>query len=130
ADRRGRATAHEMLAKIALARRDAEAARAEAALARDADPPLPLPAYVEGRLLYDQGRYADAVPLFTDAAAALKKNAAAALKKNGPQVFELHFYAADTLSRLGRYDEAQAEFLEELKWFPQNTRARAGLALA
>ena len=122
ADRRGRATAHEMLAKIALARRDAEAARAEAALARDADPPLPLPAYVEGRLLYDQGRYADAVPLFTDAAAALKKN--------GPQIFELHFHAADTLSRLGRYDEAQAEFLEELKSFPQNTRARAGLAMA
>jgi Tfp pilus assembly protein PilF len=28
-----------------------------------------------------------------------------------------------------RYAEAEAEFLEELKSFPQNTRARAGLAM-
>ena len=42
---------------------------------------------------------------------------------------DLHFYTADTLGRLERYPEAEAEFLEELKYFPQNTRARAGLAM-
>jgi arylsulfatase A-like enzyme/Tfp pilus assembly protein PilF len=121
-DRRGRASAHEMLARIALARHDADEARAEATRAREADPAMPLPGYIDGRLLYDQGRYADALPLFSDAIAELKKNGSL-------QIAELHFYAADTLDRLERYDEAVPEFLEELKYFPQNTRARAGLAM-
>jgi tetratricopeptide (TPR) repeat protein len=116
-----RAGAHEMLAKIALARRDTEAAREEAGLAREADPTLPLPIYIDARLLYDQGRYADALPLF--------ENAVAELKKSTLQITELHFYTADTLARLEHYDEAEAEFLEELKYFPQNIRARAGLAM-
>jgi arylsulfatase A-like enzyme/Tfp pilus assembly protein PilF len=120
-DRRARASAHEMLAKIALARHDPDAARDEAALAREADPTLPLPIYIDARLLYDQGKYADALPLFEAAIAELKKSTL--------QITELHFYAADTLGRLERYEEAEAEFLEELKYFPQNTRARAGLAM-
>src|SRR6185503_19625131 len=122
ADKRSRASAHEMLAKIALARRDTEAARAEATAARDADPTLPLPLYIEGRLLYDQGKYADALPLFNQAIAELKKSGAL-------QITELHFYAADTLGRLERYQEAEAEFAAELKYFPHNIRARGGLAM-
>jgi tetratricopeptide (TPR) repeat protein len=110
-----------MLAKIALARHDPDSARDEAALAREADPTLPLPIYIDARLLYDQGKYVDAFPLFEEAIAELKKSAL--------QITELHFYAADTLGRLERYEEAEAEFLEELKYFPQNTRARAGLAM-
>jgi arylsulfatase A-like enzyme/Tfp pilus assembly protein PilF len=121
-DHRSRASAHEMLAKIALARHDIEAAREEATLAREADPTLPLPMYIEARLLYDQGKYADALPLF--------KQAIAELKKSGSlQITELHFYAGDTLGRLERYAEAEAEFIEELKYFPQNIRARGGLAM-
>jgi arylsulfatase A-like enzyme/Tfp pilus assembly protein PilF len=122
ADRRSRASAHEMLAKIALARHDPEAARAEATLARKADPTLPLPLYIEGRLLYDQGKYAEALPLFTQAIAELKKSGSL-------QITELHFYTADTLGRLERYAEAEAEFAAELKYFPHNTRARGGLAM-
>jgi len=120
-DRRSRASAHEMLAKIALARHDTDAAREEAGLAREADPTLPLPIYIDARLLYDQGRYEDALPLFEQAIAELKKSTL--------QITELHFYTADTLARLERYDEAEAEFNEELRYFPQNTRARAGLAM-
>ena len=122
ADKRSGASAHEMLAKIALAKRDTEAARAEAALAREADPTLPLPLYIEGRLLYDQGKYDDALTLFNQAIAELKKSGAL-------QITELHFYAADTLGRLERYAEAEAEFAAELKYFPHNTRARGGLAM-
>jgi len=85
-------------------------------------PTLPMPAYIEGRLLYDQGRYADALRLFEQALADLRKSGAL-------QLTELHFYTADTLGRLERYPEAESQFIEELKYFPQNTRARAGLAM-
>ena len=121
-DHRSKASAHEMLARIALAKHDAEAAREEAGLARAEDPKLPLPIYVDARLLYDQGRYADALPGFLEAAAELKKPGA-------PPINELHFYTADTLARLERYPEAEAEFIEELKYFPQDIRARGGLAM-
>ena len=97
-------------------------ARAEAKLAREADPTLPLPTYIDARLLYDQGKYAEALPLFEQAIAELNRNGVL-------QINELHFYTADTLGRLERYAEAEAQFIEELKYFPQNSRARAGLAM-
>ena len=122
ADHRSKASAHEMLAKIALARHDPDAAREEAGLAHADDPALPLPAYVDARVLYDQGKYADALPGFTAAIADVKKPGSA-------QISELHFYTGDTLARLERYPEAETEFVEELKYFPQNIRARGGLAM-
>jgi arylsulfatase A-like enzyme/Tfp pilus assembly protein PilF len=121
-DARARAEAHEILTRIALVRHDADTARREAARAREADPKLPLPAYVEGRLLYDQGKYEEALPLFLDAAAEQRK-------LHGSPLSDLHYYAADTLGRLERYAEAEAEFERELEAFPQNGRARAGLAM-
>jgi arylsulfatase A-like enzyme/Flp pilus assembly protein TadD len=121
-DHRSKASAHEMLAKIALAKHDTDAARAEADLAYAEDPTLPLPIYINARLLYDQGKYADALPGFLEASAELKKSGTL-------QINELHFYTADTLARLERYPEAETAFIEELKYFPQNTRARGGLAM-
>jgi arylsulfatase A-like enzyme/predicted Zn-dependent protease len=121
-DHRSRAAAHEMLVRIALAKRDIDTAREEAALAHADDAALALPAYVDGRELYDQGKYADALPLFLQAVADVKKPGA-------PQISELHFYTADTLGRLERYAEAETEFLAELKVFPHNIRARGGLAM-
>jgi arylsulfatase A-like enzyme/Tfp pilus assembly protein PilF len=122
ANRRARAAAHEMLARIALARHDPDQAREEARLGKEADPTLPLPLFIEARVLYDEARYEDALLLFEQAIGELKKPGAL-------QMIELHFYTADTLARLERSDEAEAEFFEELKYFPQNTRARAGLAM-
>ncbi len=116
-----RASAHEMLANIALMRHDGDLAREEADRAHRADAAVPMPAYIDGRLLYDQGKYADALPLFEQATAALRKS-------KDVHIPELHFFTADTLGRLERYPEAEAQFLEELRYFPQNTRARAGLA--
>ena len=114
--------AHELLARIALARHDAERARGEAELAREADPALPLPAYVDARLLHDQGRYAEALPLLLDAAAEQQK-------QHGRPLSDLHYYAGDILARLERYDEAEAQFRLEIASFPQSTRARAALAM-
>jgi choline-sulfatase len=121
-DARSKAAAHELLARIALARHDAEAARREAALTQESDPGLPMPAYVDARLLYDQGRFEDALPFFEQAVAELAKHEKA-------RVSELHYYTGDTLGRLERYPEAEQEFRAELRDFPQNIRARAGLAM-
>ncbi len=121
ADTRSRESAHELLAKIAMLRHDADEARAEAALAEKADPRLPIVAFVDGRLLYDQGQFADALPHF--------EAALAAQKRGGDALAELHYYAADTYGRLERYADAEQQFLAELRAYPQNTRARAGLAM-
>ena len=121
-DHRSRAAGYELLARIALARHNIETAREEAALAREENPALPLPTYIEARQLYDQGKYADALPLFLQAIAELKKS-------DTLQISGLHFYAGDTLQRLKQFPEAEAELVEELKHFPQNTRARGGLAM-
>jgi tetratricopeptide (TPR) repeat protein len=118
---RERVEACEQLARIALARHDAAAARRAAELAQQADPTLPMPAYIAARLLYDQGKYVDALPLFQQAVAGMRDS-------RSSEMLELHFYTADTLARLDRTAEAEREFLEELHYFPQNTRARASLA--
>ena len=120
-DTRSRAAAHALLARIALARRDPVAARQEAALVFEADPGWPMPPFVEGRILYDQGRYEDAWLEFEQALAASRKPGATTIA-------ELHFYAGDTLMRLNRHAGAEAEFADELRLFPQSVRARAGLA--
>ena len=80
-----------------------------------------MPAFVEGRILYDQGKYEEALPAFEEAVAAARKPGATPIP-------ELHFYAGDTLLRLERHAEAEAEFVNELRRFPQNVRARAALA--
>jgi tetratricopeptide (TPR) repeat protein len=121
-DRRPRAAAHELLARLALAKHDAETAREEAALALKADPAFPMPQYVDARLLYDQGKYDEALTLFERAAAALEKPGAS-------PIADLHFYVGDILIRLERTAEAEAALLEELRAFPQNLRARGALAL-
>jgi arylsulfatase A-like enzyme/predicted Zn-dependent protease len=121
-DTRSRENAHELLAKIALARRDADGARAEAEAAHKADPRLPLPAFIDARLLYDQGQFAEALPIFERALAGQQKS-------GGAPLAELHYYAGDTYGRLERYPEAEAQFLAELRDYPHNVRARAGLAM-
>jgi tetratricopeptide (TPR) repeat protein len=121
-DPRASASAHELLARIALALGDKDAARGEAELARRAARGLPLPLYVEARLLYDEGRYNDALPLFERAASESERAG------DGPQIADLHFHAGDTFLRLERYAEAEYQFWLELKRFPRNMRARSALA--
>lgn len=115
------AGAHEMLAKIALARHDTAEAQKEAGLAQQADPTLPLPLYIQGLLLYNQGRYADALaPLL---------RARDAMRGRTLQMNDLNFYIGDSLARLERYREAEPYLQEEIRVFPNNTRARSGLAM-
>ena len=120
-DRRSRAAAHDLLARIALARHDADGARQEAALAHKADPRMPLLAFIDARLLYDQGRFEEALPLFEQS---LEEHT----KAGNIPLADLHYYAADAYARLERYDDAEAQFTAELRDFPYHLRARAGLA--
>jgi tetratricopeptide (TPR) repeat protein len=115
------AGAHELLAKIGLARHDRETALREAKLAQNADPTLPMPLYVEGLLAYNQGKYEAALgPLL---------RAREALKGRTVQMNDLNYYIGDSLARLERYAEAEPYLVEEVRVFPHNTRARAGLAM-
>ena len=120
-DPRRLAEAHTVLANIALARHDADAARHEAVLVRQADPATVLPLYVDARLLYDESNYADALPLFERASAELRK-------APGIHIPDLHYMTGDTLLRTEQYPEAEAQLREELRYFPHNVRASAALA--
>jgi len=120
-DARSRAAAHEAVVRVALAQKDKEAATEHAAEAQKADPTLPLPAFVRGRLLYEDGDYEQALAAFGEAEAAMKDRTL--------QLPELQFYMGDTLARLDRYAEAEEHFRKELALFPQNIRAYASLAM-
>jgi tetratricopeptide (TPR) repeat protein len=115
------AGAHETLAKIALARHDPAGARREAALAQQADSTLPMPFYIDGLLLYNEGKYAEALrPLL---------QARETLRGRTVQMNDLNYYIGDSLARLERYAEAEPYLRDEVRLFPHNTRARAGLAM-
>jgi tetratricopeptide (TPR) repeat protein len=110
-----------LLARIALARRDVETARTQAALASEAEPGRPLSAFVEGRLAYDAGEYPRAEQHFRQAVDAAREGI-------GRPIPELHYYLADTLSRMDRPDDAEPHFVAELRRFPSTLRAWIGLA--
>ena len=113
--------AHELLARIAVQRKDAAAARREADLTEQADPSMPMRAIVEGLLLYNAGKYAECLAPF----AAAEK----ALQQRTVQVPDIAYYIGDSLARLGRYPEAERVLNAEVALFPFNVRARAGLAM-
>jgi choline-sulfatase len=123
-DRPGRslAIAEELLARIAVARKDFDAAREHAAGGQRADPSRPLVEYVDGLIAYHQGDYDEALEQF--------QRVRAGKKSPSVQLADFHFHVADTLEHLGRWDEAIAEFNAELMAAPRNLRARAGLAKA
>ncbi len=121
AAKRAPAEAHEMLADIAITRGQFDEAVREAGLAAEADPGLPLPGYVRGRIAYEQGRYRDALPLFQQAHDAWAGRTV--------QTANLGYYLADTLARLERYEEAERYFFAELAVYPNNLRAHSGLAM-
>jgi Tfp pilus assembly protein PilF len=121
ADVPSRANAHELLARIAIARHDLDTAREEAAAAQQIEPTRPIASFVEGRILYEQGKYGDALPLLEQAMADARKNGVR-------PIADLHYYAGDAMMRVDRQDDADAALSEEIRLFPQNVRARASLA--
>src|SRR5690606_12001929 len=115
------AAAHEMAARVALAENDAAAAMTHAEAATEADPDVPVREFVRGRLLYDEGRYEDAAPVF--------ETAAEAVRESGRPLADLHLYYGEALAELDRYTDAEEQFREELRAFPRNIQAYTSLAM-
>jgi tetratricopeptide (TPR) repeat protein len=113
--------AHEMAARVALVSGDKEAATEHAAAAHEADPSIPVRQFVQGRLLYEEGKYKDAVTTFAQAAMALAEA--------NRSLADLHLYLGESLARLDRYDEAESQFREELRDFPRSMQAYTSLAM-
>jgi arylsulfatase A-like enzyme/Tfp pilus assembly protein PilF len=115
------ATAHELLARIAVEQGDADTARHEARLAYEADPTLPAREMIEGMLLHRQGQYAAALTPFMKAREIVAPRTV--------KIPDVNYYIGDSLARLERYGEAEPFFAAELELFPNHIRARAGQAM-
>jgi tetratricopeptide (TPR) repeat protein len=115
------ARVHEVAVAVALARKEPELATHHAEQAQKADPTFPVALFVRGRLLYDEGQYAEALPVLQEAEAVLEEHQGA--------LQNLHYYLADTLAQLDRYDEAEVELREEQRAFPSAIRSYSSLAM-
>jgi arylsulfatase A-like enzyme/tetratricopeptide (TPR) repeat protein len=122
-DSEAAARGFELLVRVAITRQDWPAAFALALQGENADPRLPLVAYVEGRRHFEAGRYADAAAAFEDAIAALDA------AKGAPRIADLHLRTAESLIRLDRLDEAEVQYAREIAAFPRSNVARQGLAM-
>jgi tetratricopeptide (TPR) repeat protein len=116
-----RAAAHEIAARVALARKDSESALAHAEAAATADPALPVLQFVRGRLALDAEMFDDAIAAF--------RQADASLREAGRTMPDLHLFLGEALSRNEQYTEAETQLREELVNFPRNTQAYASLAM-
>jgi tetratricopeptide (TPR) repeat protein len=115
------AIAHEFLARIAVHQRNEPAARRHAQLAQQADPNLPMQAFIDGMILHGQGQFAPAAQRLLEARRALASRTV--------QIADLNYLTGDSLARLERYAEAEQLFNAELALFPAHVRARGGLAM-
>jgi tetratricopeptide (TPR) repeat protein len=116
------ADSHAVLARVALARYDSDTARSEARLVRQAEPASVFPLFVDARILLDNDDdVAGALPI-------LEKANAEAARTQGAPLEDLKYLTGAVLVRSDRATEAETFFVDELRDFPHNLRARAALA--
>ena len=113
--------AHEILARVALARNDVPAAEREAraAIAEERDNARAL--VTLARIEKHKKNYAGALT-HLDAAAKAAADKDASLSR-------LHFLRGDVLARLGRDEDAERAFREEIRLFPEDAEAYKNLIL-
>jgi Flp pilus assembly protein TadD len=114
--------AHEVLARVAMRRKDFVKARQEAKAAFDNDKNRPGNLMLLGQIALEEGKVEEALGDF-DQAAALRQ------AKNQPVLPRLNFFRGDCLARLGRSDEAEAAFLTEIKNFSADPQPYKNLIL-
>jgi arylsulfatase A-like enzyme/tetratricopeptide (TPR) repeat protein len=114
--------ANEVLARIALARRDWPEAERQANLALEGHQGRKLPYIVLAQVRRARGDLPGALQMLDEVQAKLQRSGQG-------EMSNLHYFRADILARMDRTAEAEAEFRKELSIFPDNTAAWSGLAL-
>ncbi len=114
--------AHELLARVALARSDLAAAEREAAAAAGARNPQPSAILVMAEVKLKAGQPARALEVVDQAEVYARQ---LRLEK----VYNLEFLRGDALARLNRPDEAEAAFRREIELFPAHNQPYANLAV-
>jgi len=109
--------AHEVLARVALRRKDFAKARAEANAAFDNEKNRPGNLMLLGQIALEEGKLDEALRYF-DQAVALR-----------PTLARLNFFRGDTLARLGRAEEAETALLAEIKISPTDPQPYKNLIL-
>lgn len=121
ASRRDPAAAYEILAELMMdAGKPAEAA-AFARRSAEADPSRYMAHFLLGAALQREGRCGEAIPAFTRAVEAKRREPQAVVRN-------LHAGLADCLARSGREADAEREFKAEIGVIPASPEARVGLA--
>src|SRR3954464_1427167 len=115
------AAAHAMAARVSLAQKDGEAAMRHAVAAEKAEPSVPMQNFVRGRLLFDEGKFEEALGPLEDATSAARRWGGALPAR--------HLYLGKPLPRRNRGGKAESEFRDELRAFPHNLQAYASLAM-
>jgi len=118
-----RLAAHESAARVALALRDTAGATTHATVSAEVDPASRLPRFVRGRLLFDQGKFEEAVVAFSEGESPASDDAPAPAP-----VAELELYRGESLVHLDRAEDAEAAFRSEISAFPRDPRAYLSLA--
>ena len=116
------AAAHEILARVAIVRGDVDAADREARLALAADADRPATHVLLGRVAAARHDY-DRAFLEYDRAEELVR------REGGAAISEVGSLRGDALARLGRSQEAESAFLNEIAAFPQEPDAYQHLIL-
>jgi arylsulfatase A-like enzyme/tetratricopeptide (TPR) repeat protein len=117
------AEAHLLLAAVALARGDESTAEREARMALGLDDRPRIPALILlARILVEQGRLDEALEVANRAVARVREDGA-------PPVRTLASTRGDILARMGRAEEAEAAFREEIARFPSTNDAYVNLAV-
>jgi arylsulfatase A-like enzyme/Tfp pilus assembly protein PilF len=114
--------AHEVMAHIAIARKDDKRAEAEAKAAMASSPDPTNALMILATLARQRSDYAGALSYLDRAAERVRA-------KRPPRLEELHLDRGDVLARLGRSEEAEQEFHAEIDAFPRDARAYSSLVL-
>jgi len=114
--------AHDILARVWLARRDFDRAEKEAKTALEYGQDRATSLMTLGRIDIERGDSEKALTRFDEALAIARQKKRAGLTN-------LNFSRGDALARLGRNSEAEAAFREEIRLFPQEPHAYRNLIL-
>ncbi len=114
--------AHELLARVALARGDLNAAAAEAQAAAGSRNPQPSAILVMAEVRIREGKPAEAL-------AVVERAEAYARQLRLASVYGLEFLRGDALARLNRPADAETAFRREIAAFPRHLQAYANLAV-